>query len=663
MKSAIYYEVPLLSSKIKPGFWHLKGEIQFKTPPCDLLLEVYYNDQSTIQIPIPFTLRGKLDYIIKLEKTPYKIYLITNHNISIKTCTLRGVNYAYALYKFYRRILPVLFYNNEANRDLKIRIDMSPFSYLMKPYRAYKKISLERTKRICQPFDSNVWLKLHQNFIKTLFKKIKISQIFVNKPVFTIIYFNENNHKSFIDFSAVRQNYKKYHIISIRNFQDLYQLNLQSDYVLFLYNGDKLDPHALEILAYFIKKHKYPELVYFDSASENIDEKLEKRKFQIFLKPDLSIDYLKHYNYIKNAFLVRRDTFIDILQRLSRSNSLLKLDFIHIFLLKLVQDISKYKIYHLPLVLLYHNSKRLERNSQVIVQPKHLQFKKTVFFEPLVSIIIPTKDKVSLLSKCLHTIFTKTTYKNYEIILIDNNSSKDETFRFYTSLEKMSLVKIVFDKGDFNFSRLINTGVKKAKGDYLCFLNNDIEVETPQWIEEMLYFTVKPKVGVVGAKLIYPNGTVQHGGVIVGIWELADHAFKGCTEKEDYMNRLITPQEYLAVTAACMMTKRKIFEEVGGFDEILKFNFQDLDFCLKVYEKGYKIIYTPYAVSIHHEHSSRGKPDNKEKLKILEKEKTIIKNRWQKYIQKDPFYNPNLSIFSTKFQLNFSVTRLKKALE
>jgi len=246
----------------------------------------------------------------------------------------------------------------------------------------------------------------------------------------------------------------------------------------------------------------------------------------------------------------------------------------------------------------------------------------------------------------------KTKYQPFEIVLIDNGSTKKETFDFYEQLLKeYSNIRIIEDPKPFNFSRLVNFGVSQASGEFICLLNNDTEILEECWLEEMLYYAVKPEVGVVGAKLYYPDGKIQHAGVIVGFWGLADHAFKGCMEENDYMFRLTTPQEYLAVTAACMMFRKEIFKMVEGFDETLKLNFQDLDFCLKVFERGYKIIYTPYAQLIHHEHATRGKPDNKEKIKQLEKEKKIIKRRWKKYIGKDPYYHPFLDLNTTRFSL------------
>lgn len=646
-------EIELITSRYKKTkFWHLTGLITFKTPPCDLHIKIVYDDKTELEFPIPFTLRGKLDYIIKSRRNIVKAFINTNSDVEIKFCQLKRVTPLYAYFKIYYRNMSVFINNNEANLDLKFRLGLNFWRAILRPYLVYKEISMERVKRFCHPLNSNDWIESHRKLIAKLAKKIsllrkvKFFKFFKKKPCFTIVISGckKDNHMK----KKLELNYKNFKVIYLNALEKL-QEHLFGDYFIFLSSDDCLDPYALDILAYFIQKQNEPSIVYFDSAE--YDEKNDE--WNILLRPDLNKEYLHNYNYIKNSFTIKTSSLTETIRHLCCENTKLNnfYDFLYQILLFRTKDLSPKDCLHIPLILLYSKKNECSGNDKLSITPKWTFVKKSITYEPLISIIIPTKDRVDLLSKCLNTIFDKTAYGNYEVVLVDNNSVEKETFDFYKTLESIAKFRLIMDNGDFNFSRLINKGVSESLGEYICFLNNDTEIITPNWLEEMLYYAIDPNVGIVGAKLLYPDGRIQHAGVIVGLHGLADHAFKGCREDEDYMYRINTPQEYLAVTAACMMTKKRVFKEVGGFDEKLKVNFQDLDYCLKVFEKGYKIIYTPLAVLIHHEHGSRGKPDTDEKIKNLEFEKKIIKKRWKKYILKDPFYNPNLSIYSTRFCL------------
>ena len=264
---------------------------------------------------------------------------------------------------------------------------------------------------------------------------------------------------------------------------------------------------------------------------------------------------------------------------------------------------------------------------------------------PVVSILIPNKDQKETLDQCLKSIEEHTDYENYEIIIIENNSTEKETFEYYKQIRNPK-IRVIEWKDEFNYSAINNYGVRNAKGEYLLFLNNDIEVIHSDWLREMLSNCQREEVGAVGAKLYYPDNTVQHAGVIVGIGGVAGSVFVGLKRGyTGYMHRASIQQNLSAVTAACMMVKKPVFEEVGGFEEKLKVAFNDIDLCMKERAAGKKVVFTPYAELYHYESKSRGMEDTPEKQFRFEKETKHFEEKWGEQMSKgDPYYNPNLSL-------------------
>jgi len=261
---------------------------------------------------------------------------------------------------------------------------------------------------------------------------------------------------------------------------------------------------------------------------------------------------------------------------------------------------------------------------------------------PLVSIIISTRDHSELLRKAIDSIHSVSTYTNYEIVIVDNGSRDPEAVAYLASMAKRPGVRLIRDDSPFNFSRLSNTGVAQSKGEVVCLLNNDIEVITPDWIEEMLSFAIKPDVGAVGARLWYPDGKLQHGGVIIGGSGIAHYHLRLPRGNMGYFGRAVLQQELSAVTGACLMVRRGIFQKVGGLDEKLEVAFNDIDFCLRLRAAGYRNIWTPFAELIHHESASRGYEDNPKKIARYQRELDFMRMRWGKKLEQDPFHNPNL---------------------
>jgi len=254
--------------------------------------------------------------------------------------------------------------------------------------------------------------------------------------------------------------------------------------------------------------------------------------------------------------------------------------------------------------------------------------------QPLVSIIIPTKDNISLLKQCLESIENKSTYKNYEIIIVDNNSKKLESKPYFSALRH----KVISYNEPFNFSKINNFAASEAKGEYIIFLNDDTEVISSDWIERMLEHSQKPEVGAVGVKLLYPDDTVQHAGDLIGIGGMTAHAFEGFPrDHPGYQGLLQRVHNCSAVTAACMMIRKKLFEEIGGFDENLAYAFNDVDLCLRLGKMGYSIIYTPHAELYHYASSTRPYTVHSEEIRYFIQ-------RWRDIILKgDPYYDRNLS--------------------
>ena len=271
---------------------------------------------------------------------------------------------------------------------------------------------------------------------------------------------------------------------------------------------------------------------------------------------------------------------------------------------------------------------------------------------PLVSIVIPTRDRVELLSMCVNSILEKTAYPNYQIVVVDNGSTDEKALAYLDSIAKDERVKVIRADIPFNYSALNNLGVAQTDGEYLVLMNNDIEITQTDWLEEMLAFACQPDIGCVGAQLWYPNNTLQHGGVVLGIGGVASHAHKGIPRGNfGYFGRASAHQMFSAVTAACLMIRKSTYQAVDGFDETLKVAYNDVDFCLKVRAQGLRNLYNPFASFIHHESASRGSDQEGSNQQRLAAEAAIMKQRWGALIADDPAYSPNLTLLGDDFSM------------
>ena len=289
--------------------------------------------------------------------------------------------------------------------------------------------------------------------------------------------------------------------------------------------------------------------------------------------------------------------------------------------------------------------------------PTIYRIKYELLAQPLLSLIIPNCDHKNDLEKCISSILEKSTYPHYEIIIVENGSTQADTFEYYKQLSAHPNIHIAEYTKPFNYSAVNNFGVSKAKGEYILLLNNDTEIITPQWMEELLMYAQRPDVGAVGAKLYYADDTIQHAGIVLGLGAhgIAGHSHYNLPKSNlGYMGKLYYAQNVSAVTGACMMVRRTLFEEVGGLDESLRIAFNDVDLCLKLREKGYLIVFTPYAELYHYESKTRGLEDTEEKKARFNDECNRFRKKWKMLLAAgDPYYNPNFSL-KNDYMIEFS---------
>lgn len=446
------------------------------------------------------------------------------------------------------------------------------------------------------------------------------------------------------------------------------------DYIGFLDHDDEIAPFALYEIVKLLNKHPEADVVYSDEDKINTFGK----RFSPYFKPDWSPDLLLSHMYTCH-FSIYRKSLVEKIGRLR-----IGFDGAQDYDLVLRFTELTQKIFHVPKIL-YHwrvhrhstagnaNSKiyaheasykaikeaLMRRNEKAIVEKiKEMPGNYIVHFIPrnnnFITIIIPTKDKHELLNMCLSSIFNKTNYNNYEILIIDNNSAEKETFKTFEKWKsyKPDYIRIERLELPFNFSKLNNHAAKIAKGNILLFLNNDTEVISDNWIEEMVGQAERKTTGCVGAILYYPDNKIQHAGVVLGIGGVAGHAFRHFSANSiGYYGRAVLISNYSAVTGACMMVKRSIFEEIGGFDENLPVAYNDVDFCIRVRNKGYFNLVLPQVKLYHHESKTRGYDDRPENIKRFQRDKDYIQKKWGNVLYNDPFYNPNLTLEKEDFSL------------
>ena len=443
------------------------------------------------------------------------------------------------------------------------------------------------------------------------------------------------------------------------------------EYIGLLDHDDLLAPDALFEIVRAVNEKGRPDVLYTDEDKVSTDL---AEHFQPHMKPDFNKDLLRSNNYITHFFVASRALLDQVGGLDSAYDGAQDYDLI----LRCTERADG--IVHIPRVLYHwrvHKSSTADNPASKmyafeagkraieahlrrcgekaeVSRTKDLGFYRVNYKlegEPLISIIIPNKDHQEMLAACLRSV-ERSAYRNYEIIIVENNSTEEQTFSYYRKIQS-ERVRIVHWPGEFNYSAINNFGVQHAKGEYIVLLNNNVEVITEDWLSQMAANCQRKDVGIVGAKLYYPDDTIQHAGIVIGIGGIAGAVFVGLPRRyTGYLHKASVQQDLSAVTAACMMVRRTVYTEAGGLDEALKVAFNDVDFCLRVREKGYLVVYDPYVELYHYESKTRGAEDTREKARRFYSEIEFMRSRWLNILKEgDPMYNPNLTLTKCDYTL------------
>jgi GT2 family glycosyltransferase len=426
-------------------------------------------------------------------------------------------------------------------------------------------------------------------------------------------------------------------------------------YVGIIDSGDAILSHGLFSMASALGKET--DLIYSDEDAGDADHRF---------KPDWDPVLELGRNYVSRLCLFRSKAVQKIGGFRTEAGSSYEWDLI----LRLTEVADEENILHVPHVLYHrpHAVLRDTRNSGVKIVAEALvrrgedgdvvpseasrgiEVWRPVAPEPMVTVLIPTRDRADLLSKCLDTLRSVTTYRNFEIIVVDNGTREEASVHYLESLATDPRIRVIRDEGPFNYSRLNNLAAEQANGEILALLNNDVEITEPRWMTQLVAYATMVDVGAVGARLLYPDGSIQHGGVIIGFQGVAGHAHvRGHTGYDD---RAVLDQTLSAVTAACLFVKKELYHRVGGLDEGFAVSFNDIDFCLKLRQLGLRNIYAGTAACIHHESVSRGSEQTPENRERFHEETKRFQTRWRDWLENDPYYNPNLSLTSQTYVLS-----------
>ncbi len=551
-------------------------------------------------------------------------------------------------------------------------------------YQCYGKLSNDDKTAITRHIDTftsspiiNIIIKLDKSapsLIKTSLNSV-VNQLYKNWELLILCDCEPDAHLTSVINYFERSN-KNIKIIIDRSTSKIssninHAIELMHDgYTIFLEPTDVLTSHALYLFALQTINKNDLKLIYSDHDQIDNYGILDNPAF----KSDWNYDLFLGKNYIKYLSCYETSLLKTIFAESDKDNFNIYDDLSLLF----VEKISSNEIAHIPYVLLHHRNlendinynkdlevlhndnsltshlNRTDQNASAIKSEYgHWIKRNPPSPDPLISLIVLTRDRVALLSNCINGLLNHTDYNNIEIIIIDNGSQEESTLTYLESLESHSTIKIIRDDSEFNFSELNNIALNYATGDYIGLINNDISVIKPHWLTEMMGHLCREDVGIVGAKLLYEDNTIQHAGVTIGLGGVAGHSFRYSPQHyRGYDDRLILCHEVSCVTAACLLTKKSIYKEVSGLNAVnLRVAFNDVDYCLKVRQKGYKVIWTPFAELYHLESASRGSDLSRDNIHRWNSEYTYMRDNWDEVLDKDPFYNPNLTITDEDFSL------------
>jgi O-antigen biosynthesis protein len=447
----------------------------------------------------------------------------------------------------------------------------------------------------------------------------------------------------------------------------------QGDWVVLMDHDDLLAPDALLRVAHEIRSRPDVRMIYSDE--DKIDA--SGRRYNPYFKPDWNLDLFRSQNIFSHLGAYQRALVDEVGGFRKGFEGAQDYD----LALRCIERVKPRQIRHLPHVL-YHWRAHAESTAQSAGAKPYAEVAGEQALNehfariglaarsestphgyrmhlaaperwPRVSLIIPTRDALGLVRQCIESIVMRSSYPDYEIVLVDNGSTDPEALRYFEQLRHLPGFQVIRDDGPFNYSALNNAAVAQASGDVIALVNNDIEVITADWLEQMVAIALQPGVGAVGAKLLYPDNTVQHAGVLLGLGGIAGHAHKHLARADGgYFNRAQLVQSFVAVTAACLVVRKAVYQEVGGLEETkLKVSYNDVDFCLRLREAGYRNVWTPYAELYHHESATRPRDQDPAQRERVEREEGYMRTRWGALLEQDPAHNPNLSLAAEDFRL------------
>lgn len=535
----------------------------------------------------------------------------------------------------------------EANNQKEVLLDLMyrpKISFIVPVYNVEPIYLKECIESVLRQTYENVEICLVDDASTNLETKKVLEEYSVNEKV-KVRYRSKNGHISIASNDALEMS--------------------SGDFIGLLDNDDTLTYDACYQIVKVLNKNRDIDFIYSDEDKLELSGLFSEPHF----KPDYSPDTLLSLNYISHLTVIRKE----IIEQVGGFTIGLEGSQDYDLYLKILEITSK--VYHIPKVL-YHWRKvpgstadilenkvyaidsgkiaiqnhldRIGVKGEVFKDPRtsyyHVQY--ALDMEPSISIVIPTKDQNVLLKNCLESIYSLTSYSNFEVIIIDNNSEKDETFKLFEEYRvKYRNFRVIEDSSEFNYSKLNNHAVMQCESEFILLLNNDTKVLEPNWLSVMVGYASQKHIGAVGAKLLYEDETVQHCGVVLGIGGAASHVYLNASKFDNGLyGRLSVPYNYAAVTGACLMVSRAKYNEVFGLNEELKVAYNDIDFCLKLIEKGYYNIVVPQVCLFHYESKSRGYDSTLEKYNRFRKESKYMHDKWESLIQKDPFYNSNFSL-------------------
>lgn len=673
-----------LGAGIKPGWFLLSAQLYYDGPELEITLFTESIQGEIKKLYLPVTLKGKLYELVPISQTINKAWLevksigLVSGLAKIKLKTVSWLTSYYIMWlRLYHTYAKV---SKTQKRLFGLRLPNMIFN----PYPAYNLISKSRYYTPSPSYAE--WIIQSERFTPETKKQLKhsVKQLSLSKLKFEVLIDVRENGSPEAVLGSLNSLQQQLGVTARpwlltckktkKHWQDKFEdrLRIISDddlannsefinaerntWVLIIQPGSQLAPWALAWMATEVTN---PDLAFIYSDHDYlVDDERTNPQF----KPDWSLELARNSNYIGSAFAVRGDLFSKVMAENVISSS-------YKLMLDATALVGEPAISHIPAVLFHYisqseyvsNYAELKQHfhqkniaAKIEKQKLHLKIRYQLpDVLPKVSIVVPTRDGLHYLEPCITSLLDKTTWPNYEVLIVDNQSIEPATLAYFAELKKYTHIKVLHYDKPFNFSAINNFAVAQASGDIICLLNNDTEVISPDWLEELVSRLLQPEIGIVGARLYFRDGRVQHAGDVLGPGGCATH-LHGILEADNpgYMHRAVLAQDLSAVTAACFVTHKALYQQLGGLNEQqLTVAFNDVDYCLKVREAGFRVIYTPYAELYHYESVSRGKDDSPSKQARAKRESDYMRRRWGHIIDRDPFYNPNLNYSQPDFKL------------